>query len=68
MSFRHVAVPKDKFDLVTVKRLQDVFDEICSERQLAIEDPRRGRLASALVELAGKGELENLRLKVRALF
>ncbi len=58
MPFRHLE--PGRFDLDTLKLMQQAFDKVCAKLQIDENDPRRAKLAFELIRLADEGTLAEL--------
>jgi hypothetical protein len=58
MPFRNLH--PERFDLDTMKAMQGVYDSICKKLKIEPTDPRTGKLAATIANLAASGERENL--------
>jgi hypothetical protein len=58
MPFRHLT--PGRFDLDTLKLMQQAFDTVCAKLQIDGDDSRRLTLANEIIRLAGEGTREQL--------
>jgi hypothetical protein len=58
MPFRHLT--SGRFDLDTLKLMQQAFDTVCAKLQIDGDDSRRLTLANEIIRLAGEGTREQL--------
>ncbi len=58
MPFRHLE--PGRFDLDTLKLMQQAFDTVCAKLQIDEGDTRRLTLANEIIRLAAEGALEQL--------
>ena len=61
MPFRQV--PPGTFSFDTLKLMQAAFDEVCKQRNIPENDPRRAVLATIIIRLAIDGHRESLSAK-----
>jgi hypothetical protein len=61
MPFRNLQ--PERFDLNTLKAMQGVYDSICKQLKIDATDPRTGKLAATIANLAASGERENLLMR-----